>query len=71
MFVPTEVARAGMKWLSLADFGDVSRCDWFPPTMEEDLRTPAWRTPSYTLSLTGNGTSPQCCITVAHLRPGN
>jgi hypothetical protein len=27
-----------MTWLSLADFGDVSHCDWFPPTMEEDLR---------------------------------
>ena len=38
VFVPTEVTRAGMTWLSLADFGDVSRCDWFPPTMEEDLR---------------------------------
>ena len=38
VFIPTEVARAGMTWLSLADFGDVSRCDWFPPTMEEDLR---------------------------------
>ncbi len=39
VFIPTEVARAGMTWLSLADFGDVSHCDWFPPTMEEDLRT--------------------------------
>jgi hypothetical protein len=38
VFIPTEVARAGMTWLSLADFGDVSHCDWFPPTMEEDLR---------------------------------
>jgi hypothetical protein len=38
VFVPTEVRRAGMTWLSLADFGDVSHCDWFPPTMEEDLR---------------------------------
>ena len=28
-----------MTWLSLADFGDVSHCDWFPPTMEEDLQT--------------------------------
>ena len=37
MFVPTEVVRAGMTWLSLADFGDVSHYDWFPPTMEEDL----------------------------------
>jgi hypothetical protein len=39
VFIPTEVARAGMTWLSLADFGDVSHCDWFPPTMEEDLQT--------------------------------
>jgi hypothetical protein len=39
VFVPTEVVQAGMTWLSLADFGDVSHCDWFPPTMEEDLRT--------------------------------
>jgi hypothetical protein len=38
VFIPTEVARAGMTWVSLADFGDVSRCDWFPPTIEEDLR---------------------------------
>jgi hypothetical protein len=27
-----------MTWLSLAGFGDVSHCDWFPTTMEEDLR---------------------------------
>jgi hypothetical protein len=39
VFVPSEVVRAGMTWLSLADFGDVSHCDWFPPTMEEDLRS--------------------------------
>jgi hypothetical protein len=38
VFIPTEVVRSGMTWVSLADFGDVSRCDWFPPTMEEDLR---------------------------------
>jgi hypothetical protein len=38
VFVPTEVARAGMTSLSLADFGNVSHCDWFPPMMEEDLR---------------------------------
>jgi hypothetical protein len=37
LFVPSEVVRAGMKWLSLAGFGDVSRYDWFPPTLEEDL----------------------------------
>jgi hypothetical protein len=38
VFVPSEIARAGMKWVSLAEFGDVSRCDWFPPTMEDDLQ---------------------------------
>jgi hypothetical protein len=38
LFVPSEIARAGMKWLSLADFGDVSNYDWFPPTLEDDLR---------------------------------
>ncbi len=38
VFVPSEIARAGMTWLSLADFGDVSHCDWFPPMMEEDLK---------------------------------
>ena len=38
MFVPSEIARAGMTWLSLADFGDVSHYDWFPPTLEDDLR---------------------------------
>jgi hypothetical protein len=37
VFVPTEIALAGMKWLSLAEFGDVSQYDWFPPTIEEDL----------------------------------
>ena len=36
LFVPSEVVRAGMKWVSLADFGDVSHYDWFPPTLEED-----------------------------------
>jgi hypothetical protein len=41
LFVPSEIVRAGMNWLSLAEFGDVSRYDWFPPTLEEDL------TPSY------------------------
>jgi hypothetical protein len=37
LFVPSEVVRAGMTWLSLANFGDVARYDWFPPTLEEDL----------------------------------
>ncbi|HEX4068437.1 MAG TPA: hypothetical protein VHZ09_20625 [Acidobacteriaceae bacterium] len=38
VFVPSEIARAGMTWISLADFGDVSRYDWFPPLMEGDLK---------------------------------
>lgn len=37
LFVPSELVRAGMNWVSLAHFGDVSRYDWFPPMMEEDL----------------------------------
>ncbi len=37
LFVPSEVVRAGMTWLSLANFGDVSHYDWFPPTLDEDL----------------------------------
>ena len=37
LFLPTEVVRAGMKWLPLGDFGDVSNYAWFPPTLEEDL----------------------------------
>jgi len=37
LFVPSEVVRAGFKWVSLAEFGDVSNYDWFPPTMEDDL----------------------------------
>jgi hypothetical protein len=37
VFLPTEIVRAGMTWLSLAEFGDVSHYDWFPPTLEEDL----------------------------------
>jgi hypothetical protein len=38
VFVPTEMASAGMNVLSLKDFGDVSRCDWFPPTVEDALK---------------------------------
>jgi hypothetical protein len=37
LFVPSELVRAGMNWVSLAEFGDVARYDWFPPTLEEDL----------------------------------
>ncbi len=39
VFVPTEMANAGMKVLSLETFGDVSRCDWFPPTVEDALNS--------------------------------
>jgi hypothetical protein len=38
VFVPSEVVRAGMTCLSLAEFGDVSHYEWFPPIMEEDLK---------------------------------
>jgi hypothetical protein len=38
LFVATEVVRAGMRWLPLGDFGDLSNYVWFPPTLEEDLR---------------------------------
>lgn len=38
VFVPTEIGRAGLQYLSLAEFGDVSRCDWFPPTVEDHLQ---------------------------------
>jgi hypothetical protein len=37
LFVPSEVVRAGMRWLLLGDFGDLSKYVWFPPTLEEDL----------------------------------
>jgi hypothetical protein len=37
MFLPTEIERAGFSHRSLAEYGDVSAYDWFPPTLEEDL----------------------------------
>jgi hypothetical protein len=37
LFVPTEVCRAGMTWLPLEEFGDVSRYVWFPPKLDEDI----------------------------------
>jgi hypothetical protein len=37
LFVPTEVKRAGMTFLELGEFGDVSRYVWFPPKLEDDL----------------------------------
>ncbi len=36
-FIPTEIGRAGYSCHSLAEFGDVSGYDWFPPLLEEDL----------------------------------
>ena len=38
VFLPSEILRAGMKWVLLSEFGDVSHYDWFPPLMEEDLK---------------------------------
>ncbi len=37
VFIPTEIERAGYRYRSLAEFGDVKRYDWFPPLLEEDL----------------------------------
>ena len=68
---PARSVRAGMTWLSLAEFGDVSHCDWFPPTMEEDLRPSDRDTFYYTRCSTGGVTSPLCCTIVARLRPAN
>ena len=64
VFVPTEVVRAGMTWLSLADFGDVSHYDWFPPTLEEDLR-PADGDAFLHPVLDRRRYLALCCITVA------
>jgi hypothetical protein len=64
LFIPTEVVKAGMSWLSLADFGDVSHYDWFPPTMEEDL--PRDEGNAFFHCLTGDVVSPLCCKTVVH-----
>ena len=36
-FIGCELTRLGILELSLSDFGDTSRYDWFPPTMERDL----------------------------------
>ena len=44
LFVSTEVVRAGISWLPLADFADLSNYGWFPPTLEEDLRPGAGNT---------------------------
>jgi hypothetical protein len=37
LFVPTEIRRAGMKWVPLEELGETSRYEWFPPTLEDDL----------------------------------
>ena len=40
VFIPTEVARAGYRSLSLAEFGRVDQYQWFPPVLEDDLADP-------------------------------
>jgi len=37
VFIPTEIGRAGFKFLSIAEFGDVHGYDWSPPLLEDDL----------------------------------
>ncbi|MFT9256927.1 MAG: hypothetical protein ABF535_02515 [Acetobacter sp.] len=37
VFIPTELYLGGLSSMSLAEFGNVSRYDWFPPTFEKDL----------------------------------
>lgn len=37
VFIPTEIARAGLNYRSLAELGDVSAYQWFPPILEDDL----------------------------------
>lgn len=37
VFIPTEIARAGYRSLSLAEFGSVDEYQWFPPVLEDDL----------------------------------
>jgi hypothetical protein len=37
VFVPTEIARAGMRCVFLAELGDIAHCNWFPPTVEDNI----------------------------------
>ena len=37
VFVASEIARAGYRAASLAEFGDVDHYEWHPPTLEDDL----------------------------------
>lgn len=37
VFIPTEIARAGYRSMSLAEFGQVDQYQWFPPALEDDL----------------------------------
>ena len=39
-FVASEIAAAGMSFVPLARYGDVSRYRWFPPVLETDLVLP-------------------------------
>jgi hypothetical protein len=36
VFIATEMTRAGYRFLSLAEFGDVRRYEWHPPILEDD-----------------------------------
>jgi hypothetical protein len=64
-FVATEIARAGMAFASLAEFGDVTHYDWFPPVLEGQLDEMAGRvfihpvldTPRYVSSVLRYGDS--------------
>ena len=37
VFIPTEIARAGFRSMSLAEFAPVDQYQWFPPVLEDDL----------------------------------
>lgn len=37
VFVPTEIARAGLTTASISEFGDASAYEWHPPHLEDDL----------------------------------
>lgn len=36
-FVATEIEHAGLSFAPLSAFGDITRYDWFPPVLEDDL----------------------------------
>ena len=40
VFLRTEIARAGLRFDSLAEFGGVEEFEWHPPLLETDIRAP-------------------------------